>query len=137
MWRTLLNLKFWIPIFIMGIGAGFAYEMIKNKPAARKKPNFERGKLVDVIEAAKSSPKIEVRTHDSVREATKDLHPSTADQESTTAQTLKSFDTAGFTLGTDVQVNTLNESYVFFREEKHANLVRKILIHHFHPKNSS
>ncbi len=50
--------------------------------------------------------------YDSVREATKDLHPSTADQESTTAQTLKSFDTAGFTLGTDVQVNTSSENYV-------------------------
>ena len=50
--------------------------------------------------------------YDSVREATKDLHPSTADQESTTAQTLKSFDANGFTLGTDVQVNTSSENYV-------------------------
>ena len=50
--------------------------------------------------------------YDSVREATKDLHPSTADQESTTAETLKSFDANGFTLGTDVQVNTDNENYV-------------------------
>ena len=50
--------------------------------------------------------------YDSVREATKDLHPSTADQESTTAQTLKSFDANGFTLGTDVQVNTNTENYV-------------------------
>ena len=47
-----------------------------------------------------------------MREATKDLHPSTADQESTTAQTLKSFDANGFTLGTDVQVNTSSENYV-------------------------
>ena len=50
--------------------------------------------------------------YDSVRGATKDLHPSTADQESTTAQTLKSFDANGFTLGTDVQVNTSSENYV-------------------------
>ena len=50
--------------------------------------------------------------YDSVREATKDLHPSLHHQESTTAQTLKSFDTAGFTLGTDVQVNTNTENYV-------------------------
>ena len=50
--------------------------------------------------------------YDSVRGATKDLHPDNADAETTTAQTLKSFDANGFTLGTDVQVNTLNESYV-------------------------
>ena len=52
--------------------------------------------------------------YDSVRGATKDLHTDTSDTESTTAQTLKSFDANGFTLGTDVQVNTLNESYVAF-----------------------
>tara|TARA_B100001778_G_scaffold248640_1_gene208933 strand:+ start:1335 stop:3818 length:2484 start_codon:yes stop_codon:yes gene_type:complete len=52
--------------------------------------------------------------YDSVRGETKDLHTNTADTESTTAQTLKSFDANGFTLGTDVQVNTLNESYVAF-----------------------
>ena len=50
--------------------------------------------------------------YDSVREATKDLHPSIEHAETTTAQTLKSFDANGFTLGTDDQVNTNNESYV-------------------------
>ena len=50
--------------------------------------------------------------YDSVRGATKDLHSNTADAETTTAQTLKSFDSAGFTLGTDVQVNTNTEDYV-------------------------
>jgi len=50
--------------------------------------------------------------YDSVRGATKDLHSNTADAETTTAQTLKSFDAAGFTLGTDVQVNTSAEDYV-------------------------
>ena len=50
--------------------------------------------------------------YDSVRGATKDMHSEVADAETTTAQTLKSFDANGFTLGTDVQVNTLNESYV-------------------------
>lgn len=50
--------------------------------------------------------------YDSVRGATKDLHSNTTDAETTTAQTLKSFDSAGFTLGTDVQVNTNTEDYV-------------------------
>ena len=71
MWRALLNLKFWIPVLLIGIGAGFAFEMIKNKPAARKKHNFKRGKLVDVIEANFSNPKIEIRTHGRVSPAQK------------------------------------------------------------------
>jgi hypothetical protein len=53
--------------------------------------------------------------YDSVREATKDLHigdHTGCFAETTTAQTLKSFDANGFTLGTDVQVNTNNENYV-------------------------
>ena len=45
--------------------------LLKNKPNARKKANFKRGTLVDVIDAAKSSPKIEVRTHGRVRAAKK------------------------------------------------------------------
>lgn len=49
---------------------------------------------------------------DSVRGATKDLHSNTTDTEATTAESLKSFDTDGFTLGTDDQVNTSSESYV-------------------------
>ena len=49
---------------------------------------------------------------DSVRGATKDLHSNTADTEATTAESSKSFDTDGFTLGTDDQVNTSSESYV-------------------------
>ena len=50
--------------------------------------------------------------YDSIRGATKDLHSNTTAAETTTAQTLKSFDSAGFTLGTDVQVNTNTEDYV-------------------------
>jgi len=52
--------------------------------------------------------------YDVIRGATKDLHtgPDTGEAQTTTAQTLKSFDANGFTLGTDVQVNTNNESYV-------------------------
>jgi hypothetical protein len=50
--------------------------------------------------------------YDCIRGATKDLHSDTTALETTTAQTLKSFDADGFTLGTDVQVNTNNESYV-------------------------
>ena len=30
MWKTLLNLKFWIPVLLIGIGVGIAFEMIKN-----------------------------------------------------------------------------------------------------------
>ena len=50
--------------------------------------------------------------YDSVRGATKDLHSDDTPAETTTAQTLKSFDANGFTLGTDVQVNTDDENYV-------------------------
>tara|TARA_R100001594_G_scaffold12264_1_gene27402 strand:+ start:7984 stop:11049 length:3066 start_codon:yes stop_codon:yes gene_type:complete len=50
--------------------------------------------------------------YDVCRGATKEIHSDTNDVETTTAQTLKSFDSAGFTLGTDVQVNTNTEDYV-------------------------
>ena len=52
--------------------------------------------------------------YDVVRGATKEWHPNSGINaaESTTAQTLKSFDAAGFTLGTDVEVNTDDEKYV-------------------------
>ena len=59
MWKKLINLKFWIPLFLIGIGAGLTFEMIKNKPKARKKPNFKKGKLVEVMEASLSNPIIE------------------------------------------------------------------------------
>ncbi len=71
MWKKLFNLKFWIPILLIGVGGGFAFEMIKNKPKARKKNNFKRGKLVEVIEAKFSNPKIEIRTHGRVSPAKK------------------------------------------------------------------
>ena len=71
MWKKLFNLKFWLPILLLGLGAGLTMALLKNKPTARKKANFKRGTLVDVIEAAKSSPKIEVRTHGRMREAKK------------------------------------------------------------------
>ena len=50
--------------------------------------------------------------YDVARGATKEWHTDTTDAETTTAQTLKSFDSDGFTLGTDVQVNTSSEKYV-------------------------
>ena len=50
--------------------------------------------------------------YDAVRGATKEWHTNTNDAETTTAQTLKSLDSDGFTLGTDVQVNTSSEKYV-------------------------
>ena len=71
MWKKLFNLKFWLPVLLLGIGAGLTMALLKNKPTARKKANFKRGILVDVIEAAKSSPKIKVRTHGRVRAAKK------------------------------------------------------------------
>ena len=45
--------------------------LLKNKPTARKKPNFQRGTLVEVIEATLSNPQIVVRTHGRVRAAQK------------------------------------------------------------------
>ena len=56
---------------LLGLGAGVAFEMIKNKPNARKKPNFKRGKLVEVMEANFSNPKIEIRTHGRISPAKK------------------------------------------------------------------
>jgi hypothetical protein len=49
-----------------------------------------------------------------VRGATKDLHSNTNDIEVTNAQTVKAFIGGGVTLGTDVEVNTNNESYVLW-----------------------
>lgn len=63
MWKKLISLKFWIPVILLCSGAGFTYEMIKNKPSARKRHNFKSGKLVEVIVASISNPKIEIRTH--------------------------------------------------------------------------
>ena len=71
MWKKLLNLKFWIPILLILIGAGITFQMVKNKPSARKKPNFQRGKLVEVLEASLSNPKIEIRTHGRILPAQK------------------------------------------------------------------
>ena len=51
---------------------------------------------------------------DRVRGATKDLHSNTNDIEVTNAQTVKAFIGGGVTLGTDVEVNTNNESYVLW-----------------------
>jgi len=71
MWKKLFNLKFWIPILLIGLGAGITFQMVKNKPSARKKPNFQRGKLVEVLEASLSNPKIEIRTHGRILPAQK------------------------------------------------------------------
>tara|TARA_B100000579_G_scaffold425877_1_gene432210 strand:+ start:321 stop:1472 length:1152 start_codon:yes stop_codon:yes gene_type:complete len=71
MWEKIFNLKFWLPILILCLGVGITMALLKNKPAARKKPNFQRGKLVDIIEAKFSNHQIEVRTHGRVKEAQK------------------------------------------------------------------
>jgi len=49
---------------------------------------------------------------DSVRGATKTLHSQNTDTESTDAQALKSFDSDGFTVGTDTDVNGASGTYV-------------------------
>ena len=71
MWKTIFNLKFWIPVLVLGLGTGITMALLKNKPSARKKPNFQRGTLVEVIEATLSNPQIVVRTHGRVRAAQK------------------------------------------------------------------
>ena len=71
MWKKIFNLKFWLPILVLSLGAGITMALLKNKPTARKKANFQRGKLVDVIEAKLSNPQIEVRTHGRVKAAQK------------------------------------------------------------------
>ena len=71
MWKKLFILKFWLPVLVLGIGAGVTVALLKNKPKALKKPNFQRGTLVEVMEAKLSNPQIEVRTHGRVRAAKK------------------------------------------------------------------
>jgi hypothetical protein len=51
------------------------------------------------------------RLQDAVRGATKELYSNANDDESTLAQSLKSFNTDGFTLGTLGEVNTSSENY--------------------------
>ena len=71
MWKKIFNLKFWLPILILSLGAGITMGLLKNKPSARKKSNFQRGTLVEVLEAKFSNPQIEVRTHGRVQAAQK------------------------------------------------------------------
>ena len=71
MWKKIFNLKFWLPILVLSLGAGITMALLKNKPTARKKTNFQRGKLVEVIEVEFSNPQIEVRTHGRVKAAQK------------------------------------------------------------------
>ena len=58
---------------------------------------------------------------DSVRAATKTLHSQNADGESTDAQALKSFNSDGFTVGTDGDVNTGSDTYVAWNWKKTAD----------------
>ena len=71
MWKKIFNLKFWLPILVLSLGAGITMTLLKNKPSARKKSNFQRGTLVEVLEAELSNPQIEVRTHGRVQAAQK------------------------------------------------------------------
>ena len=58
---------------------------------------------------------------DSVRGATKTLHSQNTDTESTDAQALKSFNSDGFTVGTDGDVNTSSDTYVAWNWKKTAD----------------
>ena len=71
MWKKIFNLKFWLPILVLFLGVGIIMALLKNKPTARKKSNFQRGTLVTVIEAKLSNPQIEIRTHGRVQAAQK------------------------------------------------------------------
>ena len=71
MWKKIFNLKFWLPVLVLFLGVGITMALLKNKPTARKKANFQRGTLVTVIEARFSNPQIEVRTHGRVQAAQK------------------------------------------------------------------
>ena len=71
MWKKLFNLKFWLPILVLSLGAGITMALLKNKPTARKKSNFQRGTLVEVLVAELSNPQIEVRTHGRIQAAQK------------------------------------------------------------------
>ena len=71
MWKKIFNLKFWLPVLVLGLGAGITFALLKNKPTAHKKPNIQRGTLVEVMEATLSNPQIEIRTHGRVRAAQK------------------------------------------------------------------
>lgn len=50
--------------------------------------------------------------YDAVRGATKDLHSNTTDAEATDTEGLSTFDADGFTVGSNVEVNTSTENYV-------------------------
>ena len=71
MWKKIFNLKFWLPVLVLGIGVGATFLLLKNKPKALKKPNFQGGTLVEVMKATLSNPRIEVRTNGRVRAAKK------------------------------------------------------------------
>ena len=71
MWKKIFNLKFWLPILVLSLGAGITMTLLKNKPSARKKSNFQSGMLGEVLEAELSNPQIEVRTHGRVQAAQK------------------------------------------------------------------
>lgn len=71
MWKKIFNLKVWLPIIVLGLGAGITLALIKNKPTARKKPNFQKGTLVETMDAILSNPHILVQTHGRVQAAKK------------------------------------------------------------------
>ena len=43
MWKKLFNLKFWLPVLLLGLGAGLTMALLKNKPTVRKKQILKEG----------------------------------------------------------------------------------------------
>lgn len=87
--KTILHTGTGVEQFVTGVGFQPDFTWLKNRDST------DSHMLFDVI-----------------RGATNVLHSDSSAAETTEAQTLKSFDSDGFTLGTDVQVNTNTEDYV-------------------------
>ena len=69
MWKKLLSPQIWLPLIILGAGAGLVMYFMGNKPEARKKPRPFRGTLVEVTQTVRSNSRILFETHGRVRAA--------------------------------------------------------------------
>ena len=69
MLKKIFNPQFWMPLVILGLGAGLVTYFMANKPEARKRQGRFKGTLVEVTQAVRSNPRIVLETHGSVRAA--------------------------------------------------------------------
>ena len=69
MLKKIFNPQFWMPLVILGLGAGLVTYFMANKPDARKRQGRFKGTLVEVTQAVRSNPRIVLETHGSVRAA--------------------------------------------------------------------